>query len=244
MIMKGTRRIFTYGKPSRMAKILLVEDEPDFSTLISEWLKASDHHVIDAVPKGEEALDLLRFYKFDLIILDWMLPGMSGLEVCKAFRSTGGTTPVLMLTAKKHVDEKEAGLDAGADDYLTKPFELKELSARIRALLRRPVAFSGTVLKAGDVTMDTASYKVTRSGEDIQLLPKEFALLEFLMRHQNQVFSPEALLDRVWTSDSEASPETIRTYIKRLRKKIDQEGKPSILSTVHGVGYKLDTPSE
>lgn len=226
-----------------MAKILLVEDEPEFSTLICEWLKASDHHVVDAVQKGEEALDLLRFYKFDMIILDWMLPGMSGLEVCKAFRSTGGTTPVLMLTAKTHVDEKEAGLDAGADDYLTKPFELKELSARIRALLRRPVAFSGTVLKAGDVVMDTASYKVTRSGEDIQLLPKEFALLEFLMRHQNQVFSPEALLDRVWTSDSEASPETIRTYIKRLRKKIDLEGKPSILSTVHGVGYKLDTPS-
>jgi DNA-binding response OmpR family regulator len=222
-----------------MAKILLVEDEPDFSILITEWLK-NEKYVVEAVENGEDALDRLKFYKYDCVILDWMLPALSGIEVCKNFRSGGGTTPILLLTAKKHVDEKEQGLDAGADDYLTKPFEMKELSARIRALLRRPQAFSGSVLQVGNLALEPNTFKVTRSGEEVALLPKEFALLEFLMRHPNQVFSADALLDRVWSSDSEASPETIRTYIKRLRKKIDLDGQPSILSTVHGVGYKLD----
>jgi len=224
-----------------MAKILLVEDEPDFLMLISEWLK-NEKHLVEAVENGEDALDRLRFYKYDCVILDWMLPALSGIEVCKMYRSTGGTTPILLLTAKKHVDEKEQGLDAGADDYLTKPFEMKELSARIRALLRRPQAFSGSILHVGNLMLEPNSFRVTRNGEDVALLPKEFALLEFLMRHPNQVFSAEALLDRVWSSDSEASPETIRTYIKRLRKKIDVDGQPSVLSTVHGVGYKLDSP--
>jgi len=224
-----------------MAKILLVEDESDISDLITAWLK-NDHHTVELAVNGEDATSLLAIYTFDVIILDWMLPGVSGVEVCRRYRNRGGTTPILMLTAKTHVDEKSAGLDAGADDYLTKPFELKELSARIRALLRRPSAFSGTVLKVGPIVMDTSTYKVSRTEEAIQLLPKEFALLEFFMRHPNQVFSAEALLDRVWTSDSEASPETIRTYIKRLRKKIDEEGKPSLLNTVHGVGYKLVEP--
>jgi DNA-binding response OmpR family regulator len=225
-----------------MSKILLVEDEEDISDLITAWLK-NDHHTIEVAVNGEDANSLLTIYTYDVIILDWMLPGVSGVEVCKRYRNRGGTAPILMLTAKTHVDEKSAGLDAGADDYLTKPFELKELSARIRALLRRPSAFSGTVLKVGPIVMDTATYKVSRGvDEPIQLLPREFALLEFFMRHPNQVFSAEALLDRVWTSDSEASPETIRTYIKRLRKKIDEEGKPSLLGTVHGVGYKLVEP--
>jgi DNA-binding response OmpR family regulator len=225
-----------------MAKILLVEDEPDFSMLIGEWLK-SQHYVVEVVDTGEDAMDRLRFYKYDVVVLDWMLPGITGLEVCKQFRDSGGTTPILLLTAKKHVDEKEQGLDAGADDYLTKPFEMKELGARLRALLRRPQAFSGATLQVGSLQMDPTTFKVLRAGEELTLLPKEFALLEFLMRHPNQVFSAEALLDRVWSSDSEASPETIRTYIKRLRKKLDVEGQPSILSTVHGVGYKLDAPA-
>lgn len=226
-----------------MAKVLVIEDEPDFSELIGSWLK-TEHHTVETVDTGEDGLDRLKFYKYDIIILDWMLPGVSGVEVCRDYRSTGGTTPILMLTSKKHVDEKSQGLDAGADDYLTKPFELKELSARVRALLRRPSAFSGSILKAGALALEPNSFKVRRGEEEISLLPKEFALLEFLMRHPNQVFSAEAILDRVWASESEASPETIRTYIKRLRKKLDVEGQPSILATVHGVGYKLEPPAE
>jgi len=222
-----------------MAKILLVEDEPDFSVLISSLLSA-DHHMVETVQKGEDAVELLRMYKFDCLILDWNLPGISGLDVCKHFRDGGGKTPILMLTARTHVDEKSAGLDAGADDYLTKPFELKELSARVRALLRRPTNFSGSSLKVGGLEMDVTNYRVSRGDQVIQLLPKEFALLEFFMRHTNQVFSPETLIDRVWLAGEEASPETIRTYIKRLRKKLDLEGEPSLFSTVHGVGYKFD----
>ncbi|MDP3508612.1 MAG: response regulator transcription factor [Candidatus Melainabacteria bacterium] len=222
-----------------MAKILLVEDEPDFSILIAQLL-ASEHHTVEIATSGESALELLAVYHFDCLILDWNLPGISGLEVCQKFRAKKGLTPILMLTARQHVDDKSAGLDSGADDYLTKPFELKELSSRVRALLRRPTSFQGTSLKVGKLEMDVNNFKLTNHGKEVQLLPKEFALLEFFMRHPNQVFSPETLIDRVWASDHEASPETIRTYIKRLRKKLDVEGKPSNLSTVHGVGYKFD----
>lgn len=225
-----------------MAKVLVIEDEPDFSDLIGGWLK-NENYTVETVDTGEDGLDRLKFYKYDIIILDWVLPGLSGVEVCRDYRNTGGTTPILMLTSKKHVDEKSQGLDAGADDYLTKPFELKELSARVRALLRRPSAFAGSILKVGTLALEPNSFKVKRGADEISLLPKEFALLEFLMRHPNQVFSAEAILDRVWASESEASPETIRTYIKRLRKKLDVEGQPSILATVHGVGYKLEPPA-
>lgn len=221
-----------------MAKILLVEDEPDFSVLISHLL-ASEHHTVELADNGEAALELLGVYHFDCLILDWNLPGISGLEVCQKFRANKGVTPILMLTARQHVDDKSAGLDSGADDYLTKPFELKELSSRVRALLRRPTSFQGANLQVGLFEMDVNNFRLTRQGEEVTLLPKEFALLEFFMRHPNQVFSPETLIDRVWASDHEASPETIRTYIKRLRKKLDQTGKPSTLSTVHGVGYKF-----
>jgi two-component system OmpR family response regulator len=149
-----------------------------------------------------------------------------------------------MLTARAHVDEKSAGLDSGADDYLTKPFQIKELGSRVRALLRRPTAFQANNLRVGSLEMDLSNFRVRRGEEEIALLPKEFALLEFFMRHPNQVFSPETLIDRVWTSDKEASPETIRTYIKRLRKKLDLEGERSLLSTVHGIGYKFENQSE
>jgi DNA-binding response OmpR family regulator len=222
-----------------MAKILVVEDEPDLSEPIKVFL-THEHHIVEVIDNGAEALDRLRFYKYDVIILDWMLPGMLGVDVCKQFRTSGGTTPILMLTARKQTHEKVEALDAGADDYLTKPFDVNEVGARVRALLRRPHGVTSNVLKVRNLVLETGTFKVTRDDKDIQLLPKEFALLEFLMRHPNQVFSAEAILDRVWASDSEASPETIRTYVKRLRQKIDTEGNQSIISTVHGVGYKLE----
>ncbi|HEY9792252.1 MAG TPA: response regulator transcription factor [Candidatus Obscuribacterales bacterium] len=222
-----------------MAKILIVEDEIDLSEPVRAYLEG-EHHLVEVVGDGNEAMERLRFYKYDVIILDWMLPGTSGLEVCKSFRASGGTTPVLMLTSRKQWQDKVAGLDSGADDYLTKPFEVQEISARIRALLRRPQSLNANVLTARNVVLEPGSFKVTRDEQDVALLPKEFALLEFFMRHPGQVFSAEALLDRVWSSESEASPETIRTYIKRLRQKIDTEGQPSLISTVHGVGYKLE----
>lgn len=222
-----------------MAKILIVEDEDMLSDPIRIYL-TMEHHLVEVVEDGLEAAERLKFYKYDLVIMDWVLPSLSGIDVCKQFRASGGTTPILMLTAKCQTQEKVSALDAGADDYLTKPFEVQEVSARVRALLRRPQSMAGNSLSARNVVMEPSTYKVTREGQEVQLLPKEFALLEFFMRHPNQVFSAEALLDRVWSSDSEASPETIRTYIKRLRQKIDTPGQNSMLSTVHGVGYKLD----
>ena len=223
-----------------MAKVLIVEDEPDLSDPIRAFL-THEHHLVEVVDNGLEALERLRFYKFDVIILDWMLPGLQGVEVCKQYRASGGSTPILMLTARRQTQEKVLALDAGADDYLTKPFDVYEVSARVRALLRRPAAVSSNLLKVRNIVLETSTFRVTRNDEEVQLLPKECALLEFLMRHPNQVFSAEALLDRVWASDSEASPETIRTYVKRLRQKIDTNGQPSIISTVHGVGYKLES---
>lgn len=223
-----------------MAKILIVEDEFDLSEPIRAYL-THEHHLVEVVNDGLEAAERLRFYKYDLIILDWMLPGMQGVEVCKNFRANGGTTPILMLTSRRQTNDKIQGLDSGADDYLTKPFEVQEISARVRALLRRPQPVNSNVLKVRNLILETSTFKVTRDTTEIALLPKEFALLEFFMRHPNQVFGAEALLDRVWSSESEASPETIRTYIKRLRQKIDtNDGQPSIISTVHGVGYKLE----
>lgn len=222
-----------------MAKILIVEDEPDLSEPVRAYL-THEHHLVEVVEDGNEAMERLRFYKYDLIIMDWMLPGMHGVDVCKHFRDSGGTTPILMLTSRRQTNDKITGLDAGADDYLTKPFDVHEISARVRALLRRPQAVQSNVLSVRNLVLETSTFRVTRDGQDIQLLPKEFALLEFFMRHPNQVFSAEALLDRVWSSESEASPETIRTYIKRLRQKIDTKEVASIISTVHGVGYKLD----
>jgi two-component system, OmpR family, response regulator len=181
------------------------------------------------------------FNQYDVIVLDWDLPGATGVEICTSFRAKGGNTPIIMLTGKSTLRDKEEGLDSGADDYLTKPFHIKELSARIRALLRRPLSVTGNTLKVGDITLCPISYKVTKAEQEVQLLPREFALLEFLMRHPGQVFGAEALLDRVWNSDSEASPDALRTCMKRLRKKIESPEGDSIIKTVHGVGYKLES---
>ena len=223
-----------------MAKILLVEDDKALCGTVQKWL-THEHHLVEAVDNGEQALENLKFYKYDLVVLDVNLPKMSGLDVCKQFRQSGGVTAILMLTGRDAIDDKEKGLDSGADDYLTKPFHLKELSARVRALLRRPASMTGDVLRSGGLSLETATYRVLRDGEEIQLSQQEFSLLEFLMRNSNQVFSPEALLDRVWKSSSDVSPQAIRTHVKMLRKKIDKEGEPSFIKNIHGVGYRFDS---
>jgi DNA-binding response OmpR family regulator len=221
-----------------MAKILVVEDDRKVATAIVDWLRF-EKYAVEFRESGQEALELMRSYFFDLIILDIALPQMSGLEVCRQFRAAGGTSRILMLTGKDTIAEKETGLDAGADDYLTKPFHFKELSARIRALMRRPVAMNDDTLRAGNIALNTVSHVVTRNDEILHLAPIEFAFLEHLMRYPDQVFSNEILLERVWTSDSPKSSEGIRTTVKKLRDKIDEEGKPSIIQNVRGIGYKL-----
>jgi DNA-binding response OmpR family regulator len=223
-----------------MAKIFIIEDDIDVCENVKDWLTCQ-RHTVEAVQDGREGLEHLRFYNYDLIILDWELPNMSGLQVCNEFRARGGNTPILFLTGKREIEHKEAGFEAGADDYLTKPFNIKELSARVKALLRRPAPIgTGKTLHARHVELDPQSGMVTANGAAVKVNPKEFALLEFLMRHPGQVFSAEALLDRVWASSSDATSEAITTCIKRLRQKLDVNGQSSLITTLHGMGYRLD----
>lgn len=224
-----------------MAKILLAEDDRDLSEVITFGLQTKGHS-IQQVFDGISCSDYLNTSSFDLIILDWMMPGRSGIDVCKEFRSRGGKTPVLMLTAKTTIDDRERGLDSGADDYLTKPFDQRELAARVRALLRRPDTVVGNTIKFGPLEMDTIGCIVKLNGTELHLRPKEYALLEFFMRHPNQAFSTDAILRRVWLDDGAATPDNLKTHIKMLRRKIDPEGAESIIRTVTGKGYMLREP--
>lgn len=221
-----------------MAKILIVEDDKDLAHVLSVTL-SSKGHAVQTAGGGAEAIDFLRSFKYDLVILDWMMPEVTGIDVLKAYRDRGGKAPVLMLTAKTDVADKATGLDMGADDYLTKPFHPQELLARVRALLRRPHSLANVLLTAGDITLDPATCQVTKNGEDLHLRPKVFSLLEFFMRHPDQVFSSEAILERVWMDDSLASPDTVRTHIKLLRKSIGETGEGGLIKNVRNRGYML-----
>ncbi len=223
-----------------MSRMLIVEDDEELATIIKDWL-AIQKHAVETVADGDDALQMLSTTCYDVIILDLTLQGMGGLTVLKEFRARGGVTPVLILTGRKAVSEKEEGLDAGADDYLTKPFDHRELAARLRALLRRPALYSGDSLEIGDLVLDTAQHKVSRADEEIKLLPREFDVLEFFMRNPDRVFSSEALLRNIWSSESDGSDDAVRSCIKRLRRKIDVEGRPSLISSIYGVGYELKT---
>jgi DNA-binding response OmpR family regulator len=224
---------------TQVAKLLLVEDDPELAEEVRDWL-LHEKYIVDVAPTGNQALAFLSIYQYDALILDWNLPDQSGIEVLKRYRDNGGAAPVLILTGKREIEDKEKGLDAGADDYLTKPFNFKEVSARVRALLRRQPLFVGTKLQAGDLALEVDTHKVTRAGELIRLTPLEFAVLELFMRHPNRIFSHDAILDRVWKSDSTASADTVRTCVKLLRKKVQITDKPPFIGTVHGVGYRLE----
>lgn len=223
-----------------MAKILIVEDSVDLCSSILEWL-SHEQHTVDVVHDGNDGYFRLQNYQFDVVVLDWDLPGMAGVEICRKYRSSSGSTPILMLTGKSEITNRMEGLDAGADDYLVKPFDLRELSARIRALLRRPAATLSNVLSVRDYSLDMSTKKLMRNGEEIILAPRELALMEFFMRHPDQVFSQEDLLEKVWSSESEASVYSVYTAVKMLRKKLTRQGEKSIVATVHGLGYRLES---
>jgi DNA-binding response OmpR family regulator len=222
-----------------MAKILIVDDDRSLNGVIEEWL-ASQNHTVECLFEAAEAREYLRAFSYDVIILDWDLPDGTGVEVLTDFRRAGGQTPVLMLTGKRMIEDKEKGLDSGADDYLTKPFDLKELSARLRALLRRLEGnLTDNILVAGHIKLNPEKKEVTSSGRSLKLFKRDFALLEYLMRHPNKVFGSQALLNNVWSADRDVGDETVRQSVRRLRKEIDLEGEPSFIENVHGVGYKL-----
>jgi len=219
-----------------MAKILIIDDDKPLATTLGDWLRL-ENHVVDLVHDGLEGVSRLEFYPYDLIILDINMPGMNGIQVCTKYRDSGGKSPILMLTGRNETEQKMEGLDSGADDYLTKPFEMRELSARVRALLRRPSEVVADVLTAGPLKLDVKAQKLSRDGQDIRLLPQQMQLLEFFMRNPGVIFSSDTILDRVWSSEADTSPDTVRVHITRIRQKIDEEGKESFIRTVHRVGY-------
>ncbi len=226
-----------------MAKVLVVEDDQVVADLICDFLE-EEKYSCEKVHDGQQALAMLQIYSFDLVILDWELPDTSGPQICKEFRSRGGHTPILFLTGKAAVEDKAVGLDAGGDDYLTKPFHRVELAARIRALLRRQSAIPAETLAVANVTLERSSHKVFHGKEEVALLPREFAVLEYLMVNKDCVLSAESILDHVWESTSDATPDAVRTVVTRLRKKLDTAGEPSLITTVYGVGYKVSEPEK
>jgi len=222
-----------------MTRVLLVEDDRDLCNVVIDWLE-HEGFTVEAVHDGVDGREKLSQKCHDIYILDWDLPEANGISLCQEFRRNGGILPILMLTGKTHIDEKELGLDSGADDYLTKPFDVKELSARLRALLRRPKRVrSDNVLSFDDIKIDTVSHQVTRSGRDIQLQKPEYALLEYLIRNQKTIVRTEDLMAYLWPAGSETGDSALRMTIKRLRDKIDVEGQPSTIESMKRVGYRL-----
>jgi DNA-binding response OmpR family regulator len=219
-----------------MAKLLLVEDDEQLASSIEDSLVAQNY-TVERVMSGTDGLDRLNFYSYDLAILDWNLPEINGVDVCKQHRESGGSTPILMLTGRTEIDDRVFGLDAGADDYLTKPFSPTELNARIRALLRRPTPVQSTVLKAGDLELDTVRFQLLKDGRPVKLSAREYALMEFFMRNPGQLFNSETLLNRLWSSESDVLPDNVRVYVNKLRSKIDNKGESSLIRNIHGLGY-------
>lgn len=221
-------------------KILVVEDEKRIANYLKKGLELSSH-VVDVCYDGQSGLDFALAEEYDLLILDWMLPKISGLDMCKQLREDDDSTPILMLTARGEVKDTVTGLDAGADDYLAKPFAFEELLARVNALGRRSTEEVTTTYTLDSLTVDPQKATVSRAGEPVKLSKKEFALLEFLLRNQGQVFSAQQLAERVWSFDSDVTPNAAQVYIGYIRTKIDKDfpDENPLITTVRGFGYKV-----
>ncbi len=222
-------------------KVLLVEDEHKIANAIRQGLR-QEHYMTEICYDGDSGLAAALGDEYDLIILDRMLPGVDGLTICQKIRENRIQTPILILTAKGQVRDKVDGLDAGADDYLVKPFSFEELLARIRALLRRPQETIDNTLKVGDLTLDTVTFNVMRGETKINLTSTEFALLEYLMRNTGRVLSKTNIISHVWDFDADVLPNTVEAYIGYLRTKIDKPfpKSPALIQTVRGFGYKIE----
>jgi len=223
-----------HGERSRTMRILIIEDEKKLSDVIKKGL-IEEGYAVDQAFNGEEGLYLAESESYDVIILDIMLPKMDGMTVCKGLRKKGIVIPILMLTAKTRVEDKVTGLNVGADDYLTKPFEFIELKSRVHALIRRSSKKAVSEILTGDIKVDTVKHIVKKKGKEIELTAKEFAILEFLVRHKDEVVTRTQIMEHIWDYNFEGLSNVIDVFIASLRKKL----KTKIIQTVHGVGYKL-----
>ncbi len=221
-------------------RILVVEDEPKLAAVVQKGLEQKGY-AVDTIGDGQEAFTRLTVHHadYDLVILDLMLPSKSGKEICEEARAQGVTTPILVLTARNETEHKVELLLAGADDYMVKPFSFDELLARIQAILRRPSETLPSVLKAGDLELDPVAHTLKQEGEEVPLTLKEFRIIEYFMRHPNQVVNREDLLTHLWDFNYEAFSNVVDVHIKNLRQKLDQKDAPSIIETIRGIGYRL-----
>lgn len=219
-------------------RVLLVEDEPGIAQFVRQGL-AEAGYAVDVAPDGPSGWDYALAAEYDIIVLDIMLPEMDGLQLLRQLRSERIKSPVLLLTARDRIEDRVKGLDAGADDYLAKPFAFTELLARLRALLRRPPLQGDTILRVANLEMDVANREVFRDGQRIDLSPREFTLLEYFMRHPRQVLTRDRITEHIWNFDFYGDSNVVDVYVGYLRRKIDRGFNPPLLHTVRGVGYCL-----
>ena len=213
-------------------RILVIEDEHRIANSIKKGLE-QEKYAVDVAYTGTDGFDMATGETYDLILLDLMLPGMDGMQICRELRKLKNQVPILILTAKGQINDKVTGLDAGADDYLTKPFSFEELLARVRALSRRPTKVLDTTLTAGDLTLDTIKFEVKKNGKLVPISSKEFSLLEYLMRQAGQILTKDQIISHVWDYESDILPNTVEVYVRNLRK------KGIVVETVRGFGYRI-----
>jgi len=221
-------------------RILIVEDEPRVATFLRRAL-VDEGYTADVASDGADGLQMAQRSEYDLIVLDWLLPKLDGLSLCRTVRQSQPRVPIIMLTAKDAVEDRISGLDAGADDYLIKPFSLGEFLARVRALLRRkdPV---GPTFKVGEIVLDPASHRVSRAGEEVKLTAREFALLEYLMRNKGRVLTRSMIAEHVWEFDFDSGTNVVDVYVNYVRNKVDADHQ--FIKTVRGIGYRMDDPAQ
>ncbi len=219
-------------------RILVVEDEKKVASFIKKGLE-EEHYAVDIAYDGEEGLDLAQINEYDLILLDIMLPKLDGMEVLRRIRGNGSSVPILILTAKDSVEDIVTGLDTGSDDYLTKPFSFAELVARVRALLRRKAKEKADILTVGDLTLSTSTHRVKRGTREIELTPKEYALLEYFMRNPNRILTRTLITEHVWDYHFDPETNVIDVYVNYLRKKIDHGFEKKLIHTIRGSGYMM-----
>lgn len=225
-----------------MAKILVVEDDAVLADLVKQTLMA-DRHDVELAYTGEDGLLFLERFTFDLLVLDWELPGVSGVQLLSNYRQKGGMNPVIFVTARSSIEDKTESFNTGADDYLAKPFEMKELALRVQALLRRPRVREAETLTYRDIVVEPGKGRVQRAGRELRLQPRELALLEFFIKNQDLVFSSSQLIDRVWSFETEATDISVRSCIARIRRKLEVDDSEVFIENLRGLGYRLPADS-